>query len=125
MKDEEILALAERFPLPVGVYDSDGRIVLLNRFFTELFGYSRDDLPDIDSWWRLAYPDPDYRQEVQSRWAEQARSTGGPLSARNLATTPARSRVEPSRRRCPIPASPRRGSTRSRSEVHWEKTRER
>ncbi len=36
--------------------------------FTRVFGYSMDDIPDVAHWWRLAYPDKDYRQQVIASW---------------------------------------------------------
>jgi PAS domain S-box-containing protein len=49
-------------PLP------ENRILLMNRQFTEVFGYTPKDIWDIASWWPRAYPDPTYRQEVQAQW---------------------------------------------------------
>lgn len=42
--------------------------VLFNEKFTALFGYAKKDLPDMDRWWRLAYPDENYRTEVKATW---------------------------------------------------------
>jgi signal transduction histidine kinase len=39
-----------------------------NERFTALFGYTNEDVPDIDHWWRLAYPDEKYRAEIKSIW---------------------------------------------------------
>jgi len=40
-----------------GIYiDQDGRIVFANTRFAEIYGYSRDELMDIESW-RLVYPE--------------------------------------------------------------------
>ncbi len=48
---------------------------LVNRKFTEVFGYTGDDIPDVAHWWPLAYPDDEYRQKVRERWeARLARS---------------------------------------------------
>ncbi|UWZ83546.1 sensor histidine kinase [Occallatibacter riparius] len=41
---------------------------MLNRRFTELFGYTREDVPDVGHWWALAYPDEGYRQTMKERW---------------------------------------------------------
>src|SRR5277367_6576435 len=52
---------------------------LTNDRFTALFGYTIDDVPDVDHWWRLAYPDEAYREAVRSEWqmrVEKAISNG-------------------------------------------------
>ena len=41
---------------------------LINRKFTELFGYTIEDVPDEDHWWPLAYPDEEYREAIKGEW---------------------------------------------------------
>jgi PAS domain S-box-containing protein len=41
---------------------------LLNRKFTEVFGYTAEDIPDVEHWWPLAYPDEEYRHKMRERW---------------------------------------------------------
>jgi PAS domain S-box-containing protein len=41
---------------------------LINYKFTELFGYTMEDVPDEAHWWPLAYPDSEYRQTVRAEW---------------------------------------------------------
>lgn len=51
----------------------------VNRRFREVIGYTLEDFHDIDSWAALAYPDPQYREEVIGRWnraLEQSRRRG-------------------------------------------------
>jgi signal transduction histidine kinase len=57
---------------PVGMATIDfatGRVLRLNKQFENTFRWNLGDLPDIDSWFVRAYPDPDYRREVQGDWA--------------------------------------------------------
>ena len=49
---------------------SDQRIELANHKYAELFGYPAEDVPGADEWWPLAYPDPEYREAVKTRWRE-------------------------------------------------------
>jgi len=42
--------------------------LLVNERFTNLFGYTLEDFHNVSEWWPLAYPDPAYRQEIQSQW---------------------------------------------------------
>ena len=55
-------------PLPMGYMDQQGRILDLNKRFTELFGYTIEDIPTLDDWREKAYPDPAYRREVIAQW---------------------------------------------------------
>jgi PAS domain S-box-containing protein len=41
---------------------------LINYKFTELFGYTIEDVPDLAQWWALAYPDREYREIVKTEW---------------------------------------------------------
>ncbi|ABK45036.1 multi-sensor hybrid histidine kinase [Magnetococcus marinus MC-1] len=62
--------LVETSPIPMLVTRAapNQRVALMNRSFTDLFGYTVADVPDIHHWWPLAYPDPTYRQEIQQLW---------------------------------------------------------
>ncbi len=66
-------------PLPIAVNNREGAIELLNEAFCKVTGYGMADLPDVATWWTLAYPDPAYRNQVQTVWQvalEQAVSDG-------------------------------------------------
>lgn len=55
------------------------KVELMNDKFTALFGYTIDDVPDVDHWWPLAYPDEAYRQTIRNEWqvrVEKAISKG-------------------------------------------------
>ncbi|WP_051307137.1 PAS domain-containing hybrid sensor histidine kinase/response regulator [Desulfomicrobium escambiense] len=57
-------------PVAMAMADGTGRITAGNRSFEQLFGYTLDDVPDMATWWSLAFPDPDARSEAMSRWQE-------------------------------------------------------
>ena len=57
-------------PVAIGWSENEARIEYVNRQFTLLFGYTLDDLPDLDTWYRLAYPDEHYRDNVVAPWRE-------------------------------------------------------
>jgi signal transduction histidine kinase len=46
--------------------------VFVNEQFLEEIGYSCDDIPTYDDWFRVAYPDPAYRQEVKDEWVNRS-----------------------------------------------------
>jgi PAS domain S-box-containing protein len=48
-------------------------VKLLNQAFTHTFGYTIDDVPTVEQWFRLAYPDDAYRLELLGAWADQVR----------------------------------------------------
>jgi PAS domain-containing protein len=54
-------------PLPLASSSADGRIDDVNDRFIQVLGYTCDDIPDLDNWWSAAYPDPEYRQEVDRK----------------------------------------------------------
>ncbi len=71
--------VVEFSPLPIGIIDNDVTDYV-NPKFVDTFGYTREDVPQLDDWFHLAYPDPAYRQSVIARWRqalEQARQDGG------------------------------------------------
>ena len=55
-------------PFASVVFDEDGSPVHANRQFFELFGYGGHPPASIDDWWRLAYPQNDYRERVHADW---------------------------------------------------------
>jgi two-component system cell cycle sensor histidine kinase/response regulator CckA len=71
--------VVESSPLPIGIGNEDGSIDYVNPKFVETLGYTLEDLPRLEDWFRLAYPDPAYRQSLLSRWQkawEKIKDTG-------------------------------------------------
>jgi PAS domain S-box-containing protein len=69
--------LVEILPLPIGLTNQHGAIEFLNARFIQTFGYGLQDIATIEDWWRRAYPDPAYRQQVQKQWAEALTRAAG------------------------------------------------
>ncbi|MCF7928981.1 MAG: PAS domain S-box protein [Spirochaetales bacterium] len=66
--------IVQKLPVPVLLSTGKSEKVLsVNEKFMELFGYTKEDIPDVSHWWELAYPDPEYRRQVSSRWEELLR----------------------------------------------------
>ncbi|WNV03904.1 diguanylate cyclase [Candidatus Methylospira mobilis] len=59
-------------PVAIGWSDGNDHIEYINRQFTRLFGYTLDDLPNIETWYRLACPDEHYRETVVRPWVANA-----------------------------------------------------
>ena len=43
----------------------------VNKKFLEEIGYAPEEMPTIEEWFGLAYPDPEYRLEVKTQWDER------------------------------------------------------
>ena len=80
-REEYFRRLVEESPVAMVITSGpEERVELFNRKFTDLFGYTIEDVPDIAHWWPLAYPDESYRGEVQAQWravVERAAQDGG------------------------------------------------
>lgn len=60
--------ILDQSPISMAIVALDGTIELINRRAIETFGYLPEDIPNMDCWWLLAYPEAAYRAEVQARW---------------------------------------------------------
>lgn len=58
---------AVNIPMAIG---KNGKSEFLNKSFCDIFGFTLEDIPTVESMWNLSYPDPDYRRKVQKEWAE-------------------------------------------------------
>lgn len=66
--EERLSKILELSPISKAIVAMDGTIEYINRRAIETFGYLPEDIPDMDHWWALAYPDEDYRAKVCSQW---------------------------------------------------------
>jgi PAS domain S-box-containing protein len=72
LKDSEkqLSKIIDILPVPLVMNDNKPDIVFLNRTFIETFGYDLNDIPTLETWWEVAYPDLNYRQWVIETWFE-------------------------------------------------------
>lgn len=68
--DERYSTIITASPVPLAINDEHGNITFLNRSFIQTLGYTLADIPTLDAWWPRAYPDPQYRQWVADKWAQ-------------------------------------------------------
>jgi PAS domain S-box-containing protein len=61
-------SIIEACPVPMALNDKQLNITFLNPAFVQTFGYSENDIPTLADWRQQAYPDPDYRQWVETAW---------------------------------------------------------
>ena len=61
--------LVQAVPIPLVILDSKLLTIKhINDRFIEKFGYTIEDVPTIDRWYELAYPDVEYREWVINNW---------------------------------------------------------
>ncbi|MGC9293130.1 MAG: bifunctional diguanylate cyclase/phosphodiesterase [Acidobacteriaceae bacterium] len=68
--EQKFLRLFIDAPIPLAFINKDGVIVNVNRSFTEMFGYTHDEVPTMGAWGKRAYPDPIYRRQLRDRWKD-------------------------------------------------------
>lgn len=80
-READFMAIIEHAPIAKIVTGSDDKaVILMNQRFTELLGYTVEDVPNAECWWPLAYPDAQYREMVKTEWTsrvEQAMQSCG------------------------------------------------
>ncbi len=75
-------AILGAMPMPLAINDDAGNITYLNPAFTQLFGYTNEDIPNLDAWWPRGYPNRAYRERVARDWSarlERAKREGQPF----------------------------------------------
>jgi PAS domain S-box-containing protein len=66
--EERSRQLVQSSPVAMVVLQHGMKIELVNEKFTSLSGYTKEDVPDLDHWWPLAYPDEEYREKMKVQW---------------------------------------------------------
>ncbi|MDO8465667.1 MAG: PAS domain S-box protein [Gallionella sp.] len=66
--EQQFMQLFMRVPIPLVVVNNNGVMARFNDRFTEILGYTTDDVPTMKEWWQRAYPDESYRQWVMDTW---------------------------------------------------------
>ncbi|HUV59245.1 MAG TPA: PAS domain S-box protein, partial [Desulfatiglandales bacterium] len=65
---ERFATLAENAPFGMSIINATGRYEYINHTFTEIFGYTLEDIPTGKLWFNVAYPDSAYKKKVISTW---------------------------------------------------------
>ena len=65
---EKYRILVEESPLGVSIIGKDGHYKYINPKFTEIFGYTLEDIPTGQQWFQEAYPDREYRKQAITTW---------------------------------------------------------
>jgi diguanylate cyclase (GGDEF)-like protein/PAS domain S-box-containing protein len=73
---ERLSMLSENAPFGLVMIDKDGRFTYVNPKFREFFGYDPEEIGEGKTWFRLAYPDPEYRHKVIEAWLKDKMDKG-------------------------------------------------
>ncbi len=63
-REELFYCLVEKSPFPVIIFSPEGKTEYINPKFTQLLGYTLEDIPSRHAWRKQAYPDTQYRGQV-------------------------------------------------------------
>ena len=85
---ERFRVLVEEFPLGISLIRKDGHYEYINPKFTELVGYTLEDIPTGKEWFKKAYPDREQRSKAVSMWFQLKKDAKqGEYSQRELNVT--------------------------------------
>jgi PAS domain S-box-containing protein len=68
--EDRFRVLNEESPLGISLIDQKGRYKYVNPAFVRMFGYTLDQVKTGKNWFKLAYPDEEYRKSVLKTWKE-------------------------------------------------------
>ncbi|HMK34355.1 MAG TPA: PAS domain S-box protein [Desulfomonilaceae bacterium] len=75
--ETRLRVLMDHSPMGMAVASMNGKVLYLNQKFIESFGYTLQDIPTLDDWWPLAYPDQLVAESVKADWLHFARQVHG------------------------------------------------
>jgi two-component system, cell cycle sensor histidine kinase and response regulator CckA len=68
--EETLKVLMEEMPAGVAWTDVGGTIEYLNGSIIDWFGYTLEDVGNVDEWLRRGFPDPEYRATIRKSWSK-------------------------------------------------------
>lgn len=88
--ETRVRALLQQLPIGVALVDQAENITHINDHCVRMLGWTPDDVPTMESWWPLAYPDPEYRSQVREQWTgyvRRAQQEGADIPAHEYRVT--------------------------------------
>ncbi|NLM30424.1 MAG: PAS domain S-box protein, partial [Methanomicrobiales archaeon] len=83
--EERFRGMVDSSPFAVALINPGGRFAYVNRKFVEVFGYGPEDALTCSEWFRLVFPDADYRRESVRAWqSDLERSVAGQARPREF-----------------------------------------
>ena len=74
--EERYRILVEESPIGISLIDEEGYYRYIDPKFTEIFGYTLEDIPHGKEWFKKAYPDKELRRKVISTWINDIKKVG-------------------------------------------------
>ncbi|TAN29541.1 MAG: phosphodiesterase [Castellaniella sp.] len=71
--EQTLRGILDHLPVAVVLIAADQRITFRNRCFGALFGYTAEDIPDLESWWLAAFPKGRTREEARRLWIRKCK----------------------------------------------------
>lgn len=67
-KNQFITSAVENLPVGIAIRDMEtGIFTLMNKNFIEIYGWPKEDLKDVETFFKNVYPDENYRREIQTQ----------------------------------------------------------
>ncbi len=67
-KNKLLEGLMDNVLIGISVWSKVGKLELVNKGFENLSAYTKEEIGNIDNWFRLVYPDEEYRSRVLKDW---------------------------------------------------------
>ena len=67
-KNKLLEGLMDNLLVGVAVYNTYGKIKHINKGITNITGYTKEDIQNIDQWFEKAYPDNSAREKIKKQW---------------------------------------------------------
>jgi len=68
--EERLRSILDIAPIAIAIINRDGAVEYINKRDTEITGYDTGDIPTLERWWSLAFPDEAKRREISAEWDE-------------------------------------------------------
>nr|WP_233590008.1 EAL domain-containing protein [Acidovorax sp. FJL06] len=68
--EQRLRSILERLPMGLCLVQDDGFISFCNERYVQICGYTAEEVPDVDTWWVRAYPDPIERGATRKNLAD-------------------------------------------------------
>nr|WP_296336920.1 EAL domain-containing protein [uncultured Acidovorax sp.] len=78
--EQRLRSILERLPMGLCLVQDDGLISFRNQRYVQICGYTQEEVPDTDTWWKLAYPDAAERDAIRQRLLDSKHLGVIPLS---------------------------------------------
>ncbi len=72
ISEQKFRNLVTHTPIGLSILSKGGIYEYVNPKFSEIFGYTLEDIPKGKNWLEKAYPDSEYRQKVVAHWKEDS-----------------------------------------------------